>query len=67
MPKKIGVAHVAKVVGEIYGSRVTAASSGGPDTVPLQQKLATCTLLLMLKNGKAKEIQVGKVLYCESY
>ena len=58
--KKIGVGHILKIVNEVYGNRVSV-QSGEPQTVPLQQKLAICTLLLMIKNGKLKEIQLGKV------
>ena len=67
MPKKIGVAHIAKVVGEVYGSRVTCGAGAGAETVPLQQKLAVCSLLLLLKQGKGgKEIPMGKVSWDES-
>ena len=57
--KKITVAHIVKIVGEVYGSRVSAANQ--KQGIPLQEKLALCTLLMMLKSGKAKEVQLGKV------
>ena len=53
------MAHIAKIVGEVYGSRVSAANQ--KQGIPLQEKLALCTLLMMLKSGKAKEVQLGKV------
>lgn len=43
---------------EVYGSSVQVQHCEG---VPLQQKLLVCTLLLMVKTGKFKEVQLGKV------
>ena len=61
VPKKINIAHVSKIVNEVYGTRVTASCSE-QQTIPLQQKLAICTLLMMLKvNAKVKEVAMGKV------
>ena len=53
------MAHIARIVGEVYGSRVSAATH--KQGIPLQEKLALCTLLMILKSGKAKEVQLGKV------
>ncbi|CAH1789591.1 unnamed protein product, partial [Owenia fusiformis] len=65
VPKKITIAHIARVVSEVYGSKVVATPT--QQTIPLQQKVLVCTLLLMLKNGKAKEIILGKLheQYCK--
>ena len=54
----VGIMQVAKVVEDVYGSASSAASSC---TFPLQQKLIVCTLLLMLKTSKFKEMNLGKV------
>ena len=43
---------------EVYGSSAQVQHSEG---VPLQQKLLVCTLLLLVKTGKFKEVQLGKV------
>lgn len=62
--KKIGIAHVMKIINEVYGNRAggaTQARRGGSGAMPIQQKLAVCTLLLMLKNTKAKQVTLGKV------
>ena len=64
--KKIGIAHVMRIINEVYGNRAGAQTSsggrgGGGGAMPVQQKLAVCTLLLMLKNTKAKEVTIGKV------
>lgn len=57
MPK-VGVEHIMKIVNRTYGS---VAQTDQQQTFPLQQKLAVCTLLLMLRHGKTKEVAVGKV------
>ena len=59
IPKKITVAHIAKIVNEVYGSGATGATPG--QTIPLQQKLTICTLLLLMKRNKLKEATLGKV------
>ncbi|ESP01899.1 hypothetical protein LOTGIDRAFT_138836, partial [Lottia gigantea] len=58
--KKIGVMQISRVISEVYGTGVKT-SNQKEETVPLQQKLVTCSLLLMLKTGKAKEVPMGKL------
>jgi cell division control protein 6 len=58
VPKKIGVLHINNVLSDIYGSGSAAQQQ---ETIPLQQKLIVCSLLLMLKQGKMKEVPAGKV------
>lgn len=60
VPKKISVPHILKIVNEVYGTRV-AVQSGQQQTIPLQQKLAVCSLLLLRKHGKVKNTSVGKL------
>ena len=60
-PKKVGVSQIACVVAEVYGSRMMATGGSNQPTIPLQQKLLICTLLLLLKEKKAKEVTLGKV------
>ncbi|XP_052080898.1 cell division control protein 6 homolog [Mytilus californianus] len=64
VPKKIGVVQINKVLSEVYGS---SSVSNSQDSIPLQQKLIVCTLLLMVKQGKMKEVTMGKVhdTYCK--
>ncbi|CAC5414696.1 CDC6 [Mytilus coruscus] len=57
VPKKIGVVQINKVLSEVYGS---SSVSNSQDSIPLQQKLIVCTLLLMVKQGKMKEVTMGK-------
>ena len=59
--KRISMAHISKVMAEVYGSSVQAQQSEG---VPLQQKLLVSTLLLVVKTGKFKEVLLGKVGGC---
>ncbi|XP_059160943.1 cell division control protein 6 homolog [Physella acuta] len=58
--KKVTIAHISKVMSEVYGSSVTSSSSC-ENSIPLQQKLAVCSLLLLVKNGKVKEVLLGKL------
>ena len=58
VPKKIGVIHINNVLSDVYGSGAAAQQQ---ETIPLQQKLAVCSLLLLLKQGKMKEVPAGKV------
>ena len=55
-----------KIVGEVYGNRLGAARSAEQPAgaaFPLQQTLCVCTLLLLLRAGKAaKEVMLGKVI-----
>ena len=60
----VGIAQVANVVNEVYGSANTSSQNS---TFPLQQKLIVCTLLLMLKTSKLKELTLGKVRMCNLY
>ncbi|XP_078326574.1 cell division control protein 6 homolog [Crassostrea virginica] len=56
--KKIGVVQISKVLSEVYGS---SSASNSQESIPLQQKLIVCTLLLMVKLGKLKEVTMGKL------
>ncbi|XP_012725325.2 cell division control protein 6 homolog isoform X2 [Fundulus heteroclitus] len=58
----VGLPQVAKVLSEVYGDRM--ASHGGAsdgESFPLQQKLLVCCLLLLIRSGKSKEINLGKL------
>ena len=60
--QKITLSHVAKVVSEVYTSNLSS-NSQGKESLPLQQKVLICTLLLLLKKEKSKEITLPKVGY----
>ena len=59
--KKVTLVQINKVMSNIYGSSVSAASSTDSD-FPLQQKIAVCSLLVLVKSGKKfKEVELGKL------
>lgn len=50
------------MLSEVYGDRMASQSSGAEgESFPLQQKLLVCCLLLLIRNGKSKEVVLGKV------
>ncbi|XP_035602586.1 cell division control protein 6 homolog isoform X1 [Oncorhynchus keta] len=55
---RVSVPQVARVLSEVYGDRM---SSPEGESFPLQQKLLVCCLLLLTRNGKNKEIPLGKL------
>ena len=58
--KTVGIKQVSSVISEVYGSRLNA-NCNQSQTFPLQQKLMICTVLLMVRGGRVKEITLGKV------
>ncbi|XP_069762035.1 cell division control protein 6 homolog [Narcine bancroftii] len=64
--KKVGLPHISQVISEVYGDRMTL-SSGGSECFPLQQKLLVCSLLLLTRQSKVKEVTLGKLhgTYCK--
>ncbi|XP_051966916.1 cell division control protein 6 homolog [Xyrauchen texanus] len=60
---RVSVPQVAQVLSEVYGDRMSSSNGGDGESFPLQQKLLVCCLLLIIRNGKSKEVQLGKL--CE--
>ncbi|XP_040002234.1 cell division control protein 6 homolog [Xiphias gladius] len=59
---RVGLPQVARVLSEVYGDRMASPSGGSEgESFPLQQKLLVCCLLLLIRNGKSKEIGLGKL------
>ncbi|XP_078080227.1 cell division control protein 6 homolog [Mustelus asterias] len=58
--EKVGLLHVSQVISEVYGDRMKS-SSGSDECFPLQQKLLVCSLLLLIRQSKAKEFPLGKL------
>ena len=58
-PLRVTLSHIASVISEVYSSTVT--SSSAQESIPLQQKLVACTLLLMVRSHPRKEITLGKL------
>ncbi|KAI1887125.1 hypothetical protein AGOR_G00202910 [Albula goreensis] len=57
---RVSVPQVARVLSEVYGDRM-AAGGGEGESFPLQQKLLVCCLLLMTRQGKSREVTLGKL------
>lgn len=62
---RVSLPQVARVLSEVYGDRMASQSGGGGasdgESFPLQQKLLVCCLLLLTRQGKSKEVVLGKV------
>lgn len=61
VPKRVGVIHVSQVISEVDGNRMTLSREGAQDSFPLQQKILVCSLLLLTRRLKIKEVTLGKV------
>ncbi|XP_069490675.1 cell division control protein 6 homolog [Ambystoma mexicanum] len=62
VPKRVSLPHISRVISDVYGDRMTSSNSGGADdSFPLQQKLLVCTLLMMTRQSKVKEVTLGKL------
>ncbi|KAM4611804.1 cell division control protein 6 homolog [Polymixia lowei] len=63
---RVSVPQVARVLSEVYGDRMASPGGGEGESFPLQQKLLVCCLLLLTRNGKNKEVPLGKLheVYC---
>nr|XP_033774774.1 cell division control protein 6 homolog [Geotrypetes seraphini]XP_033774775.1 cell division control protein 6 homolog [Geotrypetes seraphini] len=61
VPKKVGLPHISQVISSVYGDRMTLDSGGSEQSFPLQQKLLVCTLLLLIRQSKIKEVSLGKL------
>ena len=55
---RVSIPLVAEVIAEVYGARMVG---GAQDTFPLQQKMAVCTLLMLVRGKTLKEVELGKV------
>lgn len=58
--KKVDLKEVLNVLNNVYGTTQNLTDDA-EDTFPLQQKIIICSLLLMLKKAKNKDITVGKL------
>lgn len=57
-PKAVELKQVVNVLNNVYGQNL---QDDVDDSFPLQQKLLICSLILMLKKGKKRDIIVGKL------
>jgi cell division control protein 6 len=58
---QVDVPQIMKVVNQVYGSQVTASLGTKGEGLPIKQKILIASLLLMVKNGKNKEVTLGKL------
>lgn len=61
VPKRVGLAHISQVISEVDGNRVTLSQENTQDSLPLQQKILVCSLLLLTRRLKIKEVTLGKL------
>lgn len=58
--KKVNPQQVASVLNNVYGTSQNL-SDESEDSFPLQQKIVICSLLLLLKKAKNKDVTIGKL------
>ncbi|XP_012307440.1 cell division control protein 6 homolog [Aotus nancymaae] len=61
IPKRVGLIHISKVISEVDGNRMTLSQEGAHDSFPLQQKILVCSLMLLIRQLKIKEVTLGKL------
>ncbi|XP_045426755.1 cell division control protein 6 homolog isoform X2 [Pipistrellus kuhlii] len=61
VPKRVGLSHISQVISEVDGDRMTSIQDGAQDSFPLQQKILVCSLLLLTRQLKTKEVTLGKL------
>lgn len=58
--KSVEVKHVVDVLNTVYGT-AQSLNEDTDDSLPLQQKIVVCALLLILKKAKNKDVNVGRL------
>lgn len=58
--KSVEVKHVVDVLNTVYDT-AQSLNEDSDDSLPLQQKITVCSLLLILKKAKNKDVTVGKL------
>uniref|UniRef100_A0A8C2QNL1 Cell division control protein n=2 Tax=Cricetulus griseus TaxID=10029 RepID=A0A8C2QNL1_CRIGR len=61
VPKRVGLAHISQVISEVDGNRLILSQEKTQDSFPLQQKILVCSLLLLTRRLKIKEVTLGKL------
>ncbi|XP_042643188.1 cell division control protein 6 homolog [Tyto alba] len=61
VPKRVGLLHVSRVISEVFGDRLAAGAAGARDAFPLQQKVLLCSLLLLARRLRTREVTLGKL------
>ncbi|XP_053426805.1 cell division control protein 6 homolog [Nycticebus coucang] len=61
IPKRVGIIHISQVISEVDSNRMTLSQEGAQDSFPLQQKILVCSLLLLTRQLKVKEVTLAKL------
>nr|XP_058133986.1 cell division control protein 6 homolog [Dasypus novemcinctus] len=61
VPKRVSLIHISQVISEVDGNRMVLSQKGAQDSFPLQQKILVCSLLLLTRQLKIKEVILGKL------
>ncbi|XP_077020590.1 cell division control protein 6 homolog [Tamandua tetradactyla] len=61
VPKRVSLVHISQVISEVDGNRMALSQKGAQDSFPLQQKILVCSLLLLTRQLKIKEVTLGKL------
>ncbi|XP_031456547.1 cell division control protein 6 homolog [Phasianus colchicus] len=59
VPKRVGLPQVSRVLSEVFGDRMAPGSPG--DAFPLQQKVLVCSLLLLARHLRTRQVALGKL------
>uniref|UniRef100_A0A8C8S824 Cell division control protein n=1 Tax=Pelusios castaneus TaxID=367368 RepID=A0A8C8S824_9SAUR len=59
--RRVGLPHISRVISDVYGDRMALGGDGAKDSFPLQQKILVCSMLLLARQLKAKEVTLGKL------
>lgn len=58
--QQVDLRDIRSVMNGVYGGLHSADSE--ESAFPMQQKVLLCSLMLILNNGKSKEISIGRVI-----
>ncbi|XP_036889398.1 cell division control protein 6 homolog [Sturnira hondurensis] len=61
VPKRVSLSHISQVISEVDGNRMALIQEGAQDSFPVQQKILVCSLLLLTRQLKSKEVTLGKL------
>lgn len=61
VPKRVGLPQVSRVLSEVFGDRMAPGSPRARDAFPLQQKILVCSLLLLARHLRTRQVTLGKL------
>ena len=60
--RQVDLQEITQVLNLVYGSKVMASLGSNREGLPVQQKILVASLLLMVKQGRTKEVTLGKLI-----